>query len=154
MFTFNARNDGKAVAVVFTQRKILNTRRAVMIIIGIIIAVFGLLLIVSFMISRIKCRTETKAVIVKIIEKKSYHRGRTIIDCTPVFTYTVNGKEYTSKAESSTSNPKKYFVGQEVIVFTDANDPGVVRFGSNTGFGVAGAVIALLGIFVIVLCFM
>ena len=125
-----------------------------MLVLGIVLTVIGLLLIAAFLISRIRCRTETEAVVTKVIEKKSYHRGWTIWDCTPVFTYTVNGQEYTAKAESSTSNPKKFSVGQKLTIFTDAKHPENMRYGSNVGFCIAGIVIALLGIGIIVLYFM
>lgn len=125
-----------------------------MIILGIILTVIGILLLVSFFISHIRCRTETEAAVSKVIVKEHYHRGRTIKDCTPVFTYTVNGKEYTAKSEHSTRDPKKYFVGQKHIIFTDADHPESIRHGSDAGYGIAGVVIALLGIGIIVLYFL
>lgn len=124
-----------------------------MTVLGIVLTAIGLLLIFAFSYGRIKCKTETEAVIVKVIEKKYYHRGRITKDCTPVFSYTVRGKEYSAKAESSTSNPDKYHVGQKVTVYVDDANPENVRFGSSVGFFIAGVVIALLGVFTLVLVF-
>ena len=124
-----------------------------MIVLGIVLTVIGLLLIIAFVSGRIRCNTETEAVVVRIIEKKQYHRGRTVSDCTPVFSYSVNGKEYTAKPEYSTSDTKKFSVGQKVMIFTDAGHPENIRYGSNAGFCIAGIVLAALGIFTIVLVF-
>lgn len=125
-----------------------------MIILGIVLCVIGFLLIISFLLSRIRCKTKTEAVITKIIEKKRYYRGRTIKECTPVFTYTIDNKKYTEKADFSTLNSKKFSVGQKINVFIDVNHPEKVRFGSNIGFCIAGIVFALLGIFIVILFFM
>lgn len=125
-----------------------------MLILGIVLCVIGFLLLISFLLSIIRCKTKTEAVIVRIIEKKRYFRGRTIKECTPVFAYTVNNVEYTAKADFSTTNANKFFVGQKLIVFTDINHPEKMRYGSNIGFCIAGIVFALLGIFIVILFFM
>lgn len=124
-----------------------------MIVLGIVLTVIGFLLLCAFFSGRIRCRTATEAVIVRIIEKKRYFKGRTIRECTPVFSYTVNGKEYTAKTDRSYSDPKKFAVGQKLIVFTDDDQPERVRYGSNTGFCITELIFALAGIFIIVLVF-
>ena len=124
-----------------------------MLIFGIILIIIGFLLLLAFMFSRIKCRTETEAVVVKIIEKKHFYKGRTIKDCTPVFAYTVNGKEYTAKSDHSTSKPNKFTVGQKLTIFTDADHPESIRHGSNMGYCAAGIIFASLGIFITVMVF-
>lgn len=125
-----------------------------MLVLGIVLTVIGLLLLLAFLLSRIRCRTETEAEIVRFIEKKHFFRGRTVIDRTPVFGYTVNGKKYTAKSDHSSSDPKKYSVGQKLTIFIDADHPESIRHGSNIGFCITGIVLALLGIFVIVLVFL
>lgn len=124
-----------------------------MIIIGILLTLLGLILISSFLFSIIKCKTETPAVIEKIIVKKRYSRGINIKYCTPVFSYTVNNKKYTTKADFFTLNSKKYFVGQNVIVYTDVNNPNRMRYGSNISFCIEGLAFSALGIFIIILTF-
>lgn len=124
-----------------------------MIVVGILLTVIGLLLILAFLLSRIRCKTETEAVVAKIIEKKRFYRGRTITDYTPVFAYTVNNKEYHTKAEFSTTNTKKFFVGRKMTVFTDADHPENIRCGSNFGYCLAGIAFTLMGAFIIVLVF-
>ena len=125
-----------------------------MIIPGIILTVPGLLLLVSFLFSRIRCTTATDAVIVRIIVKKHFFRGKTVKDCRPVFSYTVNDKKYTAKADFSVSDDKKYSVGQKLTVFIDAAHPENVRSSSNIGYGIAGLLLAAGGLFFIVLSFM
>ena len=124
-----------------------------MIVLGIILTIIGLLLLFAFSQSRIKCKTETEAIVVKIIEKKHFYKGRTVKDCTPVFAYTVNGKKYTAKWDHSTSDPKKFTVGQKLTIFTDADHPESIRCGNNIGYCITGIVFALLGILIIVLVF-
>ncbi|MCQ2355052.1 MAG: hypothetical protein MJ102_08160 [Clostridia bacterium] len=77
-------------------------------------------------------------------------KGRTISECTPVFSYTVNGKEYTAKTDRSYSYPKKFSVGRKLIVFTDADHPEKVRYESNTGFCIDVSIAASVGIFIII----
>ena len=125
-----------------------------MIVLGIVLLVIGLLLVIAFLSSRIRCNTQIPAVVVRVIEKKQYVKGRTVFDCTPVFGYTVNSKEYTAKADLSTSDPKKFTVGQAVTIYVDTEHPENIRYGSNAGFCIAGLVLAALGIFVMVLYFM
>lgn len=80
-------------------------------------------------------------------------RGRTVTDTTPIFTYTVNGVEYTYKAEMSTTNRNRFSVGQKEFIFINENHPNEARYGSNLGFLLWGIVCLLLGTAVIVLLF-
>lgn len=118
---------------------------------GIVILTIGTLLIFAFLMSRIRCRTETEAIVSKIIVKKRYFRGRTLKDYTPVFEYSVNGKKYTYKADSSTRNPNKFFKGQYLNVFLDPRHPETARYGSNAVYCIAGCIFAAVGIFFLIL---
>ena len=125
-----------------------------MFVIGTVLAVFGLLLLLAFAVSRARCKTPTEAEIVGLDVKKHTFRGMTKKEYTPVFAYPVNGKKYTAKAFRSSSDPGKYTVGQRITVYTDPAHPERVRFGSETGFCIAGSVLVLLGIFIVVLVFL
>lgn len=122
-----------------------------MVFIGVVLTLIGVLLVISFLTSRIRCKTAIEATVGKITEKKRFFRGRTIIDYTPFFEYTVNEKKYTYKADSSTTEKAKFFKGQKVTVFIDPKHPEKARYGNNTGFFIAGIVFAAAGIFVLVL---
>ncbi len=122
-----------------------------MIILGIIIAVIGLLLIVAFAISRATCKTRIEATVSRLATKSMKFRGRTVTDTTPIFTYTVNGEEYTYKAEMSTTNRKRFAVGQKEFIFINEKRPNEARYGNNSGFLLCGIVCFLLGAMVIVL---
>ena len=125
-----------------------------MIVVGIIISVIGLLLVVSFVISRSRCRTRIEATVTGLDEKSMKLRGRTVRDITPVFTYTVDGKDYTYKAEMSTTNRRRFSVGQKETVFINEKHPSEARFGSNVGFLLFGLVLTFVGAAVIILSFM
>lgn len=122
-----------------------------MIVIGIIISVIGLLFVVAFATSRSKCKMRIEATVSRLATKSMKLRGRTVTDITPIFTYTVNGKEYTYKAETSTTNRKKFAVGQKEFIYINDKHPEEARFGNNLGFLFCGFVFILLGAVVIAL---
>lgn len=125
-----------------------------MLVIGIILALLGLLLLIAFVLSNVRCKKATEATVVKLVDKKQYVRGRTVHLITPVFGYSVDSKEYTVKADFSVSSEKKFYVGKKVTVYLDPKHPEAVRYGHYVGYGLAGLILLALGAFVIVLCFM
>ena len=122
-----------------------------MIVIGIIIAVIGLLFVVAFAISRARCKMRIEATVSRLATKSMKLRGRTVTDTTPIFTYTVNGKEYTYKAEMSTTNRKRFAVGQKEFIYINEKKPEEARFGNNLGFLLFGICCVLVGALFIVL---
>ena len=110
-------------------------------------------MILSFIFSRINCRVKTEATVSEVIVKSTFWRGKTISFYTPVLTYTVNGCEYSDKADISVRNEKRFAVGQKVCVFVDKNRPNVFRYGGNAGIVAVGLVIFAIGIFMIVCYF-
>ena len=124
-----------------------------MTIVGIILTAIGALLIVAFAISRARCKTRIEATVTKLSTKSVKLRGRTVTDTTPIFSYTVNGEEYTYKAEMSTVNRKRFAVGQKEFIFINEKHPNEARYGSNFGFLLCGIVCFLLGTAVIALAF-
>ena len=122
-----------------------------MIVIGIIISVIGLLFVVAFAISRARCKMRIEATVSRLATKSIKLRGRTVTDTTPIFTYTVNGKEYTYKAEMSTTNRKRFAVGQKEFIYINEKKPEEARFGNNLGFLVFGICCVLVGALFIVL---
>ncbi len=124
-----------------------------MIVFGIVITFIGLLFIVSFAISRVTCKTRIEATVSKLATKTIKLRGTTVVEYTPVFTYTVNGKEYTYKAEMSTIRKNRFSVGQKAFVFINETRPNEARYGSNLGILLFGLVCFLIGAIFIVLSF-
>ena len=122
-----------------------------MIIIGIIIAVIGLLFVVAFAISRARCKMRIEATVSRLATKSMRYRGITVTDTTPIFTYTVNGKEYTYKAEMSTTNRKRFAVGQKEFIYINDKHHEEARFGNNFGFLLFGICCVLVGAVFIVL---
>ena len=118
---------------------------------GIVVLTIGTLLIFAFLMSGIRCRTKTEAIVSKIIVKKRFFRGRTLKDYIPVFEYSVNGKKYTYRADSSTRNPNKFFKGQYLNIFLDPKHPETARYGSNAVYCIAGCIFAAVGIFFLIL---
>ena len=122
-----------------------------MIVIGIIIAIIGLLFVVAFVISRVRCKTKTESIVSGLATKSIKLRGKTVTDTTPIFTYTVNGKEYTYKAEMSTVKRKRFVVGQKEFIYINDKHPEEARFGNNLRFLFFGICCALVGTLFIVL---
>lgn len=115
-------------------------------IIGIILALIGLLLVVAFVSSRVRCTVKTEATVTSLSVKKLPLRGGSINQYTPVFTYTANGKAYTAKADQATFQANRFSVGEKLTVFVNPNDPANVRYGNNLGFLIAGFLLAAAGI--------
>lgn len=116
-----------------------------MIVVGIIISVIGLLFVVAFAISRARCKMRIEATVSRLATKSMKLRGSTITDTTPIFTYTVNGKEYTYKAEMSTTNRKRFTVGQKEFIYINDKNSEEARFGNNFGFLLFGICCVLVG---------
>ncbi len=121
-------------------------------IVGLLLSLVGLLLLVSFVFSRIKCTVETEATVSDVISKSTFWRGKTLWQCTPVFTYYVDGKEYSGKADFSVSDPKKFTVGQSVRIFVNKKSPIEFRCGSNAGIVILGILLLAAGL-VLCICF-
>ena len=122
-----------------------------MIVIGIIIAVIGSLFVVAFAITGARCKTRIEAIVSRLATKSVKLRGSTVTDTTPIFTYTVNGKEYIYKAEMSTTNRKRFAVGQKEFIYINDKHPEEARFGNNLGFLIFGICCVLVGALFIVL---
>ena len=125
-----------------------------MLIVGILLAVIGALLIVAYVRSKTKCIAPVQAAVVRLAVTKFPLRGTTVKKYAPVFTYSVDGKEYSGKADITTFKSDKYRIGQQYTVFIDPEDPGVFRFGNIIGFLLVGILFALAGALMIVLFFM
>ncbi len=122
-----------------------------MIIIGIIITAIGLLFVVAFAFGRARCKMRIEATVSRLATKSIKLRGSTLTDTTPIFTYSVNGKEYTYKAEMSTINRKRFAVGQKEFIYINDKHPEESRFGNNLGFLFFGICCVLVGALFIVL---
>ena len=122
--------------------------------VGIVLSFIGVLMLASFLISRIKCKTAVEAVVSRVIVKKSYLRGKTYKHSTPVFTYTFNNKKYTQKANISTLKVGKYTVGDTFTVRIDPKNPSAMRFGANVGIVAVGALFLAAGLILTVCYFL
>ncbi len=121
-------------------------------IVGIVLSVIGVLMLASFLMSKIKCKTAVEAVVSRVSVKKSYLRGKTYRHSTPVFTYIFNNKKYTQKANISTLKSGKYTVGDTFTVYIDPNNPSAMRFGANIGIVAGGALFLAAGL-ILTVCF-
>ena len=125
-----------------------------MIVLGIILALVGVLLIAAYVNGRAKCTMRADATVSRIIVKTLPRRGYSVNYYTPVFSYTVDGAEYSTRADLSTKNEKEFAVGQKATVLVNPADPSMMRYGSTVGFLLAGVVLALAGLFIIVVFFL
>ena len=125
-----------------------------MIVLGIILALVGVLLIAAVINSKGKCTMRVEATVSDVIVKVMPRRGYSVNYYTPVFSYTVDGAAYSTKADLSTKDEKQFAVGQKATVLVNPADPAMMRYGSTAGFLIAGVVLALAGLFFIVLFFL
>ena len=125
-----------------------------MIVLGIILALVGVLLVAAHGYNRRNCTMRVEATVSDLAVKKMPRKGYYVNYYTPVFSYTVDGKAYSTKADLSTKDAKLFEVGQKATVFVNPADPAMMRYGSTVGFLIAGIVLALAGIFTAVLCFL
>lgn len=123
-------------------------------IVGIVLTIIGALMLASVLVSRVKCKTAVEAVVSRVSVKKSYLRGKTYKFSTPVFTYTFNSKKYTQKANISTLKTGKYTAGDTFTVYIDPKNPAAMRFGTNIGVIVCGALFLAAGLILTVCYFL
>ena len=114
--------------------------------VAIVITAIGVLILAAFIYTRTCCNTPIEATVSKIREQKHYYRGRTTWEYTPEFTYVVDGKKYTSKADSPTRDANRYEVGQKLRVFYDPRHPENTRVTGNLGFFAVGLVLTAAGL--------
>lgn len=120
---------------------------------GIILVILGVIWVLSSLFHDFSC---SKKVVAKIIrterDSKSYWRGS--YKYYPVFSYTVEGKNYIIKDKySQTRNKNKYFVGKEAVLSYNPKSPEEFRNGIKLSMYFIGASIFLLGAFFSVLYF-
>lgn len=125
-----------------------------MIVLGIILALLGCLLLSSVLYTKIQCRTRVEAVVSRVEQKKLPVRGGSKTLYTPVFSYTVDGKKYTVKADLTTKDAKRYGAGQKEFVFIDSRHPDIMGYGSTFGFFLTGLCLLAIGVAILVLCFL
>lgn len=124
------------------------------IIIGILLSLSGLLLIVAFVFSKLKCKTAVEARVSELVKKTVPFRGTRIVYYTPVFSYSVNGKTYTAKANLQTRDKNRFPEGQIFTVYLDTANPESIRLGGNIPFLIAGIIFLAAGTLFIVVNFM
>lgn len=92
-------------------------------IVGILLVVFGVLLIIGGISANMKCNTLVKGVIVNLIEKSHYHRGIITHEITPVVRYTYNGRKYEKKSEQPTRDTEKYRIDDSIDLLINPDMP-------------------------------
>lgn len=125
-----------------------------MIVLGIILALVGVLLVAAHGYNRRNCTMRVEATVSDLAVKKMPRKGYYVNYYTPVFSYTVDGKAYSTKADLSTKDGKLFAVGQKATVLVNPADPAMMRYGSTLGFLLTGVVLALIGIGIIVVYFL
>ena len=121
-------------------------------IVGIILSAIGVLCIASGIISKVRCTEPAVGTVVRLKDKSYYHRGITTHDITPIIKYDYNGKTYESKADTSTSDKKKFIVGKNVNVFVNPERPEEFKLGKVIFPYVFGAIMLIAGA-VLILCY-
>lgn len=122
-----------------------------MIIIGVLFAIFGCLLLISFFISILTCRNRIEASVSKIEKRPFYLRGSSLSFYTPIFKYIIDNKTYIQKADVSTLNKNKFVLDKRIIIYVDKKNPKKMRINNNLNFLILGFVILVVGILIMYL---
>ena len=122
-----------------------------MIVLSIILLSVGLIIILAYIFSLIRCSIKTPAFISKIEEKDIPSRSHKLKEYYPVFTYTYNNKKYSEKANVSTNNKLKFKLNEKVFVYLNPKHPELIRYGKNTIYLLPGILFILSGVFFLVL---
>lgn len=97
-------------------------------VIGIILAVIGLLLILAKVMSYIRCTVLINASVVNLEEENIYYRSVNYTYYYPVVEYIVDGKCYSQKAYFRTSRKTKYPINSKMDIYYNPKNPDEIRF--------------------------
>lgn len=120
---------------------------------GIVVGAAGIVLIVAFIITRIKCSESAVASVSRIEKSDLYVRGSKTHRYRPVYSYAVNDKKYECEAPFDTSSAKKYAEGDNAIIFYNPKKPETICFKGRIVPVLWGILFLFIGLFFSVLYF-
>ncbi len=124
-------------------------------IVGIIFTIFGVGYPALKISHRLACSQKVTATVSKLNKTATYHhRGRTSHRYIPSFTYTVDGKQYTAKADIETQNTAKYAKGKEFIIRYNPKKPEEISVGVSVFPYLSGGFATVIGIALIICYFL
>lgn len=97
-------------------------------VVGIILAVIGLLLLTAKVMTYIKCTVSINATVVKLEREYTHYRGVEHTHYRPFVGYVVDGKKYTEKAYFRTYRKTKYPINSEIKICYNPKNPKEIRF--------------------------
>ena len=97
-------------------------------VVGVILAVIGLLLLTAKVMTYIKCTVQINATVVKQEKEHTFFRGVEYTHYRPVVGYVVDGKKYTEKAHFRTYGKTKYPINSEIKICYNPKNPKEIRF--------------------------
>lgn len=122
-------------------------------IIGAILSVFGLLLIASVIIQRLRCTAEIPATVTKLRSKKiGFWRGKTLYTVYPTFRYGYQGRDYTAEAPYSNHAFKRFQTGDRLAIRIDPKKPDLICCGFPLSLLLTGIPLSLGGL-TLIICF-
>ena len=96
--------------------------------IGGLMTLVGLAILVSNLLSRLRCRVKTTATVKGLKAEPVKTRNGKQYVYRPKFSYKVNGKEYEGEAPFRSEDPKKYRKGDRFEIAYNPNNPGELCF--------------------------
>ena len=118
---------------------------------GIIIALIGMILLFSYFKVLLSCRQAVIAQITSVKKEKITLRGSSVYSYRPVFSYSVDGHEYSGEATFTTHNKTKYNSGDSLKIYVSATQPGLYRFDGKIAPMIIGLIMVVIGGLFIVL---
>ena len=97
-------------------------------VVGIILAVIGLLLLTSKVMTYIKCTMPINATVVKLKKEYTHYRGAEHTWYRPVVEYEVDGQNHTETAYFRTWRKMRYSIGSEMKICYNPRKPEEIRF--------------------------
>lgn len=113
--------------------------------IGIVMLAVGIIYPVLTLKHQIACKGKVVATVVKVETKRHYSGDRKTTKYLPTFSYTIDGKTYTTESDLETMNMLKYKEGNEVTIRYNPNAPETICVGIKVFPYVAGILFILMG---------
>ncbi len=123
-----------------------------MLIVGIVLAVIGVLILAAVISSTRACSQKVSGKVVRV-ELDNTRHWRGTYPHYPIVSYVTDGKEYTVKSGTYTRISTKYETGQDVVVRYNPKKPDEIRVGLDLSSYIVGAIFLLIGLGIICIWF-
>lgn len=125
----------------------------VFLIIGIISAALGLVIFAGFIVSKASCSLKLTATVTEVKTSTLYVRGSKTYRYHPVYSYEVDGKEYSCEAPFDSGSAKKFREGDTRMIGVNPKRPESITFKGRFTALLWAVLFMIIGLFFVVLFF-